>query len=346
MSKTSRKTSSRKNIHLDLARRDEAQSGIGCDWDMIRLTHQALPELNFDEIDLTAYFLGKKLAMPMMVGAMTGGTDRADAINRLLAEAAQEAKIGLAVGSQRAGLEEHRQDPDLRSIAPDIPIIGNLGGVQLAKEGGLDLAKRAAETLQADAMAIHLNPLQEMAQPEGDRDWRGILAAIEDAVRSLPCPIIVKEVGAGISSDVAGRLFAAGVQWIEIAGLGGTNWTRIETMRRAEEDQDVMTPFLDWGNTTLDSLIAIKEDHPTLRLIASGGVRNGLDAAKAIWMGAEMAAAAGPMLKAAEDDKGKLTPERLHTHLEDWKTQMAMALFLTGSPDLNAFKDAEGMINI
>ena len=218
--------------------------------------------------------------------------------------------------------------------------------MQLARDGGIDLARRAVDTLEADAMAIHLNPLQELAQPEGDRDWRGILDAIGALVQALPCPVIVKEVGAGISSDVAGRLFAQGVTWIEIAGLGGTNWTRIETMRRDEKDQDVMTPFLDWGNSTLDSLISIQEDHPSLRLIASGGVRHGLDAAKAIWMGADMVAAAGPMLKAAEDDHGQLTPDHLSDHLARWKTQMQMALFLTGSINLSAFKDAEGTISI
>ena len=218
--------------------------------------------------------------------------------------------------------------------------------MQLAREGGIDLAKRAVETLEADAMAIHLNPLQELAQPEGDRDWRGVLKAIGKLQKELPCPVIVKEVGAGISSQVAGQLFAEGVQWIEIAGLGGTNWTRIETMRRNDDEQEIMTPFLDWGNSTLDSLFAITEDHPSIRLIASGGIRHGLDAAKAIWMGAEIAAAAGPMLRAAEDEDGNLTPENLNIHLEQWKAQMQMALFLTGSQNLSAFRDAEGVINI
>ena len=212
------KTSSRKNIHLDLARRDEALSGIGCDWDMIRLSHQALPELNFDDVVLTKTFLGETLAMPVMIGAMTGGTDRADAINRLLAEAAQEAKIGLAVGSQRAGLEEHRQDPDLRSIAPDIPIIGNLGGVQLARDGGLDLAKRAVDTLEADAMAIHLNPFC--------KNWLNLKVIVTGGeycqqlkAQCAPCPALLssKKLAPGSHLMLPGRLFAAGVQWIEIA---------------------------------------------------------------------------------------------------------------------------------
>ncbi len=340
------KTSSRKNEHLDLARKDVALSAIGCDWDGIRLTHNSMPELDINEIDLSKHFLGRRLTMPMMIGAMTGGTDRADIINHTLAEAAQEAGIGIAVGSQRAGLEEHRQDPALRRLAPNIPIIGNLGGVQLARDGGFDLAQRAVDTLEADALAIHLNPLQELAQPEGDRNWRGIEDAIGKLTSLLPCPVIVKEVGAGLSSSVAGRLHSQGINWVEIAGLGGTNWTRIETLRRAASERDVMTPFLDWGNSTLDSLISIAEDHPSMRIIASGGIRHGLDAAKAIWMGAELAAAAGPMLRATEDDEGTLTPDRLRVHLDDWKTQMKMALFLTGSPNLVAFKKAEGIINI
>ena len=341
-----KKTSSRKNIHLDLARRNDAQADIGCDWDRIRLTHNALPELDFETVDLSAHFLGKSLTMPMMIGAMTGGTDRADSVNRSLAEAAQEHHIGLAVGSQRAGLEEHRQDPDLRRIAPDIPIIGNLGGVQLAKPDGIDLAVRAVDTLEADAITIHLNPLQELAQPEGDSDWRGIEDAIGHLSRRLPCPVLVKEVGAGLSSEVVGRLSAQGITYVEIAGLGGTNWTRIETMRRDNDRQDIMTPFLDWGNTTLDSLIRISEDHPSMRIIASGGIKNGLHAAKALWLGAEMVAAAGPFLQQIEDDKAMITPLRLKQFLMDWKIQMKMTLFLTGSPNISAFRRAEGIVSI
>ncbi|MCE2517826.1 MAG: type 2 isopentenyl-diphosphate Delta-isomerase [Alphaproteobacteria bacterium] len=338
------KTADRKNIHLDLARGPQAQSQISSQFDRIELTHNALPELNFDDVSTACRFLGRRLSMPLIIGAMTGGTDRADAINLTLAKAANAAGVALAVGSQRASIEDGRPQKTIRQLAPDVPVIGNLGGVQLARPDGIDLAKRAVENLEADAIFIHLNPLQEIAQPEGDRDWRGVEAAIAEAVNQLDCPVIVKEVGAGLSASVAGRLKAAGVRMVDVAGIGGTNWTRIETLRR-EEHADPMTPFLDWGIPTLDAVMAIRDEHPDLQLIASGGIRHGLDAAKAIWLGAELVAAAGHFLRATENDDAQLTPERLASALADWRLQMQMTLFLTGSRDLAAFKRAEGVID-
>ena len=336
------KASDRKNIHLDLARGSLAQSQLSSDLDMVVLTHNALPEVNFDDVCLTTRFLGKPLKMPLLIGAMTGGTDRADQLNLTLAAAAEAHGVALAVGSQRASLEDKRPQQAIRDAAPSVPIIGNLGGVQLAADNGLDLAKRAVDALEADALAIHLNPLQEIAQPEGDRDWRQVEDAITKAVRQLDCPIIVKEVGAGISADVAGRLKAAGVQMIDVAGVGGTNWTRIETLRR--DNADIMAPFLDWGISTRDAIMDIKIAHPDLRLIASGGIRNGLDAAKGIWLGAELAAAAGHFLRAAENDDGDASPATLHQALADWHQQMKITLFLTGAKNLAEFRNIDGKI--
>lgn len=338
------KAAGRKNAHLDLARGRAAQAAVSSDFDRIALTHNALPELNFSDVTTRCHFLGRQLDMPLIIGAMTGGTDRADAINLTLAEAANNAGVALAVGSQRASLEDDRPQKKIRERAPDVPLIGNLGGVQLARPDGLDLAKRAVDALEADAIFIHLNPLQELAQPEGDRDWRGVEAAIAAAVEQLDCPVMVKEVGAGMSASVAGRLKALGVSCVDVAGLGGTNWTRIETLRR-EDDADVMAPFLDWGVTTLEAMVTILDDHPDLRVIASGGIRHGLDAAKAIWLGAEMVAAAGHFLRATEDDAAQLTPDRLARALLDWQQQMRMALFLTGSADLTHFRRAEGVVD-
>lgn len=280
--------------------------------------------------------------MPLMIGAMTGGTERADQLNLHLAEAANAAGIAMGVGSQRAGLEEGGATR-LRHVAPDIPLIGNLGGVQLASPGGLELALRAAESIEADAMAIHINPLQEIVQPEGDHDWNGVEDAIRHLVDRLDCPVIVKEVGAGISASVAMRLVAAGVRYIDCAGLGGTNWTRIEASRRTE-DAAVFAPFLDWGIPTVESLLAIRAADPSVQMIASGGVRHGLDAAKAIWLGADMVAAAGQFLRVAEDAEGNPTPERINAALMDWQAQLRVAMFLTGSADLAALRRAEGQI--
>ena len=342
------KAADRKNAHLDLARGVDAQTAHGNGFDRVVLSHNALPECDLDAIDLTCRFLGKRLTMPLMIGAMTGGTDRADAINLALAKAAQKAGIALAVGSQRASIENQRNQHQLRKIAPDIPIIANLGGVQLARPDGLKMAQDAVAMLEADAIAIHLNPLQEAAQPEGDRNWHGVEDAIGQLVQSQTCPVIIKEVGAGITKDVAMRLDALGVRYIDVAGLGGTNWTRIETLRHQNGDNPLMTPFLDWGISTFDALIDLQSDRPesrlNARLIASGGIRHGLDAAKGLWLGADMIAAAGHFLRAVEDGDGQISPDHLDQSIELWRQQMQLALFLTGSKDIQSFRAADGHI--
>ena len=274
---------------------------------------------------------------------MTGGTAHADAINMALAETAEEARIALAVGSQRASIEAGRSQAALRDHAPSVPLIGNLGGVQLAAPGGIDLAKRAVDDLQADAIFIHLNPLQEAVQPEGQTDWRRVLPALETAVRDLDVPVMVKEVGAGIGPDVAKRLFEVGVHAVDVAGLGGTNWTRIEAARR--DDAAVFEPFLDWGLPTVDALRAVRTACPNGRLIASGGVRHGLDAAKALWLGAALVSMAGPVLRALTTD-GVQAPDP-HSALQAidlYKYQLRLALFLTGAPDLATFAGVPGFI--
>ena len=346
------KAADRKNAHLDLARGEDAQTAHGNGFDRVVLSHNALPECDLDKIDLTCRFLGRRLAMPLMIGAMTGGTDRADAINTALAIAAQKHGVALAVGSQRASIESQRDQHVIRKNAPDVPIIANLGGVQLARLDGLNMAQDAVDMLGADAIAIHLNPLQEAAQPEGDRDWHGVEDAIARLVQTIACPVIIKEVGAGITSDVAMRLDALGVRYIDVAGLGGTNWTRIETLRHQNGDNPLMTPFLDWGISTCDALIDLKnvqnqsgqQSRLNARLIASGGIRHGLDAAKGIWLGADMIAAAGHFLRAVENDSGDITPDAIDQALQLWREQMQLALFLTGSRDLQSFKNAKGLI--
>ena len=222
------KASKRKDAHLALAASDLAMSGIDAGFDRVRLDHCALPECDLVAIDIATSCLGRPVSAPLFIGSMTGGTTHADAINLELAGIAEAAGIALAVGSQRASLEAGRSQAALRERAPSVPLIGNLGGVQLAMLGGIDLAKRAVDDLRADAIFIHLNPLQEAAQPEGQTDWCHVLAAIANAVQELGVPVMVKEVGAGIGPDVARRLFDVGVHAVDVAGLGGTNWTRIE----------------------------------------------------------------------------------------------------------------------
>ena len=337
------KASKRKDAHLALAASDLAMSGIDAGFDRVRLDHCALPECDLAAIDIATSCLGRPVSAPLFIGSMTGGTTHADAINLELAGIAEAAGIALAVGSQRASLEAGRSQAALRERAPSVPLIGNLGGVQLAMLGGIDLAKRAVDDLRADAIFIHLNPLQEAAQPEGQTDWRHVLAAIANAVQELGVPVMVKEVGAGIGPDVARRLFDAGVHAVDVAGLGGTNWTRIEAARRA--DAALFDPFLDWGLPTVEVLQAVHAACPSGRLIASGGIRHGLDAAKALWLGAALVSMAGPVLRALTiDGEQAPDPDAAMAVMERCKNQIRLALFLTGAPDLSAFAGVSGRV--
>jgi isopentenyl-diphosphate delta-isomerase len=337
------KSADRKDAHIGLALDPLAMAAIDAGFDRVRLDHCAIPECDLGQIDLSTEFLEYQISAPLFIGSMTGGTTRATSINHALAEVAETAGIGFAVGSQRATLEAGNSQSELRAIAPSIPLIGNLGGIQLAQSDGLDLARRAVDDLQADAIAIHLNPLQEAVQPEGERDWRHVLAAIEQAVSALPCKVIVKEVGAGIGAAVARRLFDVGVWAVDVAGLGGTNWTRIEAARR--EDPKLFAPFLDWGTPTVTCLRDISTAMPEKTLLASGGVRHGLDAAKAIWLGASAVSLAGPVLKAlVGSHNGVPDPLAAGQVISDLKAQMALALFLTGAPDISQFRRVGGRI--
>jgi isopentenyl-diphosphate delta-isomerase len=334
----------RKGEHLDLAKMPSAMAQVENSLDRVRLTHQALPESNADEIDTSMRFLNSRLAMPLMISGMTGGMARGDAINLALAEVASQHGIALCIGSQRASLMAKQSQSDVRARAKHVPLIGNLGGVQLAGEGGIALAQRAIDDLGADAMAIHLNPLQEFAQPEGDRNWHGVLAALGELVKRSDVPIMVKEVGAGISATTARQLMDQGVTIIDIAGLGGTNWTRIEQSRSDPPRQQVMSPFLDWGIPTVDALKAVRAQHKDATIIASGGVRHGLDMARCVWLGADVVSAAGVFIKTLEDENGTLHLDRLDALLSVWKQQLKVAMFLTASKTLNALKTAEGIV--
>ena len=330
----------RKDAHLDLALKPNNHSAGENGFDQISFTHCALPEISLSAIDLSTEFLGYQLRAPLMIGAMTGGTKRAEQINHDLAHVAEAQSIALAVGSQRAALEAGQTARRLRDFAPHIPIIGNLGGVQLAQSGGLDLARAAIDDLQADAIAIHLNPLHEAVQPEGETDWTGVKSAIKTLVKNVATPVIVKEVGAGINAVLADELFDIGVTAVDVAGFGGTNWARIEAARR-DGDAKIFAPFFDWGIPTVDCLRTVYSACPDRLIIASGGVRHGLDAAKAIRLGAAMVSAAGPMLAHLIADDGDLDISKLEDFIVGWKQQMNLALFLTGAPNLMALGAVE-----
>lgn len=344
MTQTGKPAALRKDAHIDLALSPDTVSAVDNGFDRLTFSHCALPEMDLDAVDSSTQFLGRRLSAPILIGAMTGGTTRAEAINAELAAMAQQHKIGFAVGSQRAGLELGHSARNLRDIAPDIPIIGNLGGVQLAQPGGLDLAKEAIEDLHADAIAIHLNPLQEVLQPEGERNWHGVTAAIKALVKTELCPVIVKEVGAGISADVAATLFDIGVAAVDVAGLGGTNWARIEARRREDKGAS-LGPFFDWGVPTLDCLIEVCGAHPDQLVIASGGVRHGLDAMRAYWLGADMVSLAGPVLKHLLAGDKQPDALALFDFIAQIKKQIEVTLFLTGAADLTTLRTKQARLD-
>jgi len=332
--------SRRKDDHLNIVLdRRAGVRGVGTGLDALQFEHCAMPELNLETIELGTSLVGKSLRAPLLISSMTGGADRSAAINRHLAEAAQTLGIAMGVGSQRVGLRSGNDQGltrELRRLAPDIPLLGNIGAAQLLERDGLDLAHRSVETLQADALIIHLNPLQEAVQAEGDRKWFGVLEAIRRTVETVGVPVVVKEVGAGISPQVAVALASAGVHVIDVAGLGGTSWAAVEAARAERaEDRRVAEAFSGWGIPTAVSLQSVRRALPDMPLIASGGIRNGVDAAKALCLGADVIGQAAGVLHQAT-----LSTEAVIEHFDIVIRQLRIACFCTGSANLAALRNA------
>ena len=321
-------TQSRKADHIRLALETEMQ-GANHYFDRVRLPHRAMPELALDGVSTETRFLDRDLAAPLIIGAMTGGTDRARDINRSLAAAAQELGLAFALGSQRAAIE----DPSLadtyavRDVAPDIPVLANLGMVQLNYGYGIEECRRAVEMTHADALALHLNALQEAIQPEGQADFSGLLNRLEPVVRDLEVPVVVKEVGHGVDSETARRLRDIGVRIIDAAGSGGTDWARIEAARA--EDRGLGDVFSGWGipaPTAISELASLEG----IQVIGSGGVRSGVDGAKAIALGADWVAMAQPFLAPAMEGVEDVIAEA-----QRWIRELRIAMFCCGVRDLN-----------
>ena len=330
----------RKSQHLEIVLgRDVQARGVTTGLEAVRFEHVALPELSLAAIDLSTTFLNRPLAAPLLVSSMTGGPERAEAINRAIAEASQALKIAFGVGSQRVALEGEQAagfSRRLRDAAPDVPILANFGAAQLRDWTGADMARRAVDMIGADALIVHLNPLQEAVQPEGDRDWRGLLEKLERLQRASPVPVIVKEVGAGISGRLARRLWDIGIRIIDVAGAGGTSWAAVEAERAPDEAaRAVAEAFRDWGIPTARALADVRAACPSATVIASGGIRDGLDVAKSIRLGADLAGMAAGVLDAALKDAEALT-ERLAIVI----AQLRIACFCTGSADLAALRTA------
>lgn len=327
----------RKADHLRLCIEEDVQfhettSGL----EHYRFTHCCLPELDRTEIDLTSTFLGKNLAAPLLISSMTGGTELAQTINYRLADVAQQYKIAMGVGSQRIAVENPQlaETFAVRRRAPDILLFANIGAVQLNYNYGLEECQKIVDILEADALILHLNPLQECVQTEGDTNFKGLLDKIAELCDRLPVPVIAKEVGNGISGKMAKKLIAAGVSAIDIAGAGGTSWAKIEGQRARDGKQRRLgATFADWGIPTAECIVSTRAASPDVPLIASGGLQHGLDAAKAIALGADMAGLARPFLQAAAESESAL--ELL---VEVLIAEIATVMFCTGCANLDELK--------
>ncbi|MGD0337496.1 MAG: type 2 isopentenyl-diphosphate Delta-isomerase [Bacteroidota bacterium] len=326
------KTSSRKKEHIDITlTHDVAFRGKTTGLEQWEFVNNALPEIDFTDIDPSVEFLGHKLSLPLIISGMTGGYHDAERLNRGLAEACQAKNIAMGVGSQRQAMESdlfHSSYRVVREVAPSIPLIGNIGAVEVASLTDVTPIARLVELIRANAFAVHLNPLQELLQPEGKPQFAGVLDGIEMLVRQLDIPVIVKEIGAGISADVAQRLLDAGVRIIDVAGAGGTSWAGVEIIRSGENP--ATEKFWDWGIPTAEALrqvVPLKNRYRDLSVIASGGISDGLEMAKAIGLGADIVASARPMLKAVVDGG----TEALVAMLDEWDLDLRSVMFLTGS---------------
>jgi isopentenyl-diphosphate delta-isomerase len=330
----------RKRDHIGIVLSGAANHHRPAGFDDITFVHNALPEIDCDAIDLGTEFLGHSLRLPYLASSMTGGPAISEKINSAIAEAAEELGFAIAVGSQRIALttkDAHGIDASLRKRAPSVPIFANLGAVQFVHGMGVDDAKRAVEMIGANALILHLNPLQEALQDGGDRNWRGVRQAIEKIAKSLPVPIIAKEVGSGISVRTAKSLIASGVAAIDMAGAGGTSWAAVEGHRGSDDRaQSLGDIFRDWGIPTARGIADLRNSYPDLPLIASGGIRHGLDGAKAIRLGADLVGQAAALLAPATQGT-----EAVIAHVKAWAEALRIACFATGSKDLGALKSAE-----
>ncbi len=330
---------SRKADHLRVCLEEDVQfqqvtNGFEC----YRFTHCCLPELDRSDINLQTTFLGKNLDAPLLISSMTGGTELARLVNTRLATVAQRYRLAMGVGSQRIALEQPHLGStfSVRSVAPDILLFANLGAVQLNYGCGLDECLHLVNSLEADALILHLNPLQECVQSHGDKNFRGLLSKIAKLCQQLPVPVVVKEVGNGISGVMAQKLIDAGVTAIDVAGSGGTSWAKVESFRAKDRKQRRLgQTFGDWGLPTAECLNSIRAVAPTIPLIASGGLRNGLDVAKAIALGADLAGLARPFLEAAVESEAAVD-ELVEVLIAELET----ALFCTDNATLLELKNS------
>ncbi|HEX3548908.1 MAG TPA: type 2 isopentenyl-diphosphate Delta-isomerase [Candidatus Elarobacter sp.] len=331
-------TEQRKSRHLDVCLRDDVASRLDAGWDAVRLHHEALPEIALADVDVSTSFLGYPLRAPLLISSMTGGTARAAEINRRLARGAEAGGIAFALGSGRAMLEDPslRATFDVREAAPGVVLFANLGAVQLNYGVRVDDARRLVDTLRANGLYLHLNPLQEALQTGGDTNFRALEPKIAALCAGLDVPVIAKSVGSGIAPSTAARLLECGVAAIDVAGAGGTSWARVEGKRSGDAARErIAEAFGDWGYATPRATAALREALPQTPLVASGGIRDGVHVAKAVALGADLAGIALPFLRAAEESEGAVG-----VLIDELTTALRIAVFATGSRTLAGLRDA------
>ena len=340
-------TRNRKDDHIRINLEKDVQfphltSGL----ERYRFMHEALPELDIAEIDTNVELFNKRLKTPILISSMTGGTEMARGINRKLAEAAQQTGIAMGLGSQRAAIErpELKYTFEIRDIAPDVLLFANLGAVQFNYGYGVDQCKRAVEMIQADALILHFNALQEAVQPEGDGNFKDLLPKIEVVCKSVGVPVIAKEVGWGFSERTARRLAEVGVKAIDVAGAGGTSWSEVEYHRAPTAfHARVARSFADWGIPTADSIQYVRKGAPNVLIFASGGLRDGIDITKSIALGATLGGLASPFLKAAQAsiEANEESPTAVTELIRELDRQIRVAMFCSAAPDIKALQHTE-----
>ena len=335
----------RKADHIKINLEQDVRSALTTGLENYHFTHEALPELDLNLIDTTLKLFDKPLAAPILISSMTGGTAEAETINLRLAEAAQAMKIAMGVGSQRVAIQHPDQARtfQVRRAAPDILLFANLGAVQFNYGYSIDQCRRAVDMIQADALILHLNPLQEAVQDAGDTNFEGLAKKIEEVCKQIEVPVIAKEVGWGISERTAKLLADSGVSAIDVAGAGGTSWSQVEMHRAPDEfTRQLAATFVGWGIPTADSILNVRKAVPSLTIFASGGIKDGLDIAKCIALGATLGGMAGQFLKAAS-----VSTEQAVEMLKLTKKQIAVTMFACGAKELKELDASRGkLVNI
>ncbi len=338
----------RKNEHIHIVVQKPTSSAISSYFEYVQLIHRALPQVDFSEIDLSTSFLGKKIDAPIMIAGMTGGTKLAKKLNKIIAQAAETLNIPMGVGSQRAGLKQldiRETYSVVREVAPNIPIIANIGVSQLKEAESLEeLAKNLIEMVDADAIALHLNPLQEVVQPEGEPHYKDILPLIEEFVKKSPKPVILKETGNGLSKEDASIGYKCGIRIFDTGGAGGTSFALVESYRAEENGEEILSrtglTFAEWGIPTAASILEVLSACFDCTVIATGGIRSGLDAGKALRLGARIVGIAAPIITAAYSGGYKAVEELLRTYIRELRT----VLFVTNADCLEKFKRTPAFI--